>query len=275
MTSDKRRRASGAATNVGDRSVHVRCANPGSVYPWRELVDVLGVVSSPHPVRVDFIRHGESVSNANGLIAGAWDVPLTAKGRFQAKILGLRLDAAYDLAWSSRLKRSQETLGLALKTRRGLCEFVCTDSRLNERSMGVLERTPRRTIEAYLDGDLRYAPEGGESYLQLTQRVLSFLVDLVLLGARSTVPLRALVSTHVGPMRIIRGILERRRDRREVLKQSFENAEPYACELRELKWPRFLAREEVLYVDSSAAGLLAPDDAAIRQELSAIRCPPD
>jgi broad specificity phosphatase PhoE len=140
--------------------------------------------------------------------------------------------------------------------------------------MGVLERTPRRTIGAYLAGDLRYAPEGGESYVQLTQRVLSFLVDLIVLAARSAGPLRALVSTHVGPMRIIYGILEQRRDARDILKRDFDNVEPYASEFRELKWPRFLAREEVLNDGAGAAGLLSSDESSARQELPSIWGPP-
>jgi broad specificity phosphatase PhoE len=120
---------------------------------------------------------------------------------------------------------------------------MCKDGRLDERSLGELEKKPRRFIAAYSQGDLRYAPPGGESYLQLTQRVLSFLLDL-----RKTITDESyiLVATHVGPMRIIAGVLEEMKKPADVLGLNFTHARPYRFDLSRLKWPQFLNAKEVL-----------------------------
>jgi probable phosphoglycerate mutase len=215
-----------------------------TIYTWRELYARLGACVDGPPLHIDIIRHAESEANARGLVAGKWDARLSKRGRLQAYRLGLALKhAPYLFAWSSSLYRTSATLQYAASLRRISAKPLCTDARLDERGLGELERQPRRYIPAYARGDLRYAPPGGESYLELAQRVLSFLVDL-----RETLRMESsvLIATHVGPMRIIAGALNGMTESAEVLRLSFSHARPYHFDLQTLNWPKFLDPKEVL-----------------------------
>jgi 2,3-bisphosphoglycerate-dependent phosphoglycerate mutase len=177
-------------------------------------------------------------------VAGKWDAELSTRGRLQAYRLGWTLKSApYLFVWSSSLSRTSATLQYAARFRRVSFKPLCTDARLDERSLGELEQRPSRFIAAYARGDLTYAPPGGESYLQLAQRVLSFLVDL---REAITSESRILIATHVGPMRIIAGILNGMTNPAEVLRLNFSHARPYRFDLSTLKWPEFLDAKELL-----------------------------
>ncbi len=115
------------------------------------------------------------------------------------------------------------------------------DYRLDERSLGELEQTRQRHISAYASGDLTYAPRNGESYEDLTRRCLSFLVDLAVASRQRSRPLKCLVSTHVGPMRIIWGIVHRESDPVQVLSKHFDNTQVERMQMCQLTWPHFLA----------------------------------
>jgi len=57
-----------------------------------------------------FVRHGETVSNLSGTIAGSADVPLTARGRLQAQAAAAQLTSAGVTAiYSSALARARDT----------------------------------------------------------------------------------------------------------------------------------------------------------------------
>lgn len=216
----------------------------GSVYAWSELHARLSACVEGRPLHLDIIRHAESVANARGLVAGKWDAELSTRGRLQAYRLAWGLKGApYLFAWSSSLSRTSATLQHAARLRRVSFKPMCADARLDERGLGELEQQPRRFIPAYARGDLKFAPPGGESYLQLAQRVLSFLVDL-----RETITGESciLIATHVGPMRIIAGVLNGMTKPADVLRLNFSHARPYRFDLSTLKWPEFLDAKEVL-----------------------------
>lgn len=191
------------------------------------------------PILLHMIRHGQTPPNAAGLITGKQDVGLTAEGRKQATLLGQRLARHYDIAVCSVLRRTKITLELALKAS-GVCvDRIFTDARLNERSLGEFELQPVRPIPQYGCGDLTYAPEGGESYLEITARLYEFLSDLIDISAAETAT-HVLLSTHVGPMRIIAGILAEERNPVKVLNQNFSNTEIVKIEWRKLRKPEFI-----------------------------------
>lgn len=216
----------------------------GTVYGWRELHARLSSYAGGSQLHIDIIRHAESVANARGLVAGKWDAELSARGRLQAyRLAWLLKSAPYLFAWSSSLSRTSATLQYAARLRRVSLKPMCTDARLDERGLGELEQRPSRFIPAYAKGDFQYAPPGGESYLQLAQRVLSFLVDL---REAITGESRILIATHVGPMRIIAGVLNGMTNPADVLRLSFSHARPYRFDLSTLKWPEFLDAKEVL-----------------------------
>lgn len=86
------------------------------------------------------LRHGESQWNLENRFTGWVDVPLTPKGEQEAARAGERLKAYhFDLAFTSALKRAQETLRIALE-RTGQVDLPITrDEALNERHYGDLQ----------------------------------------------------------------------------------------------------------------------------------------
>lgn len=212
-----------------------------TVYPAPQLE--FGELGRPgdFAARLTLFRHGETTANAAGLATGRAEVPLSDIGRRQAEQVASKLERRYDLAVSSSLGRSRETLDIALRAGGIEAGRVIADPRLDERAMGDLELKPQRTIPEIRAGNLDYRPTGGESYGELTLRVLSFLVDLAAVTrAASPRRLDVLVCAHVGPIRIFVGILRGMEDSAEVMTQPFANAELVHLEMRELRWPPFL-----------------------------------
>lgn len=229
-----------------DQQPNVIGAHPiATVYPWDYLLTQLTAGLTGPPIELHIVRHAESVANARGLIAGQSDGNLTLRGYLQALVLGFRLRQRYDFACVSCLGRAQKTIQIAetLRLQKISRLPIYVDPRLNERALGDLEGTPNRRIDAYALGDLTYAPNRGESYLDLARRLLSFLVDFRRQVQRES---RAIFATHVGPMRLLVGMVEGLDDPRSVLALKFANAETYSCVLRDLTWPAFI-RKEVLF----------------------------
>lgn len=193
----------------------------------------------PKSVDLHLIRHAQTETNAKKLITGSLNVELTKQGEEQARSLGLKLDTHYDIGFCSHLHRSQRTLGLAVEQGQVRVDKIFKDSRLNERRLGVLEGQKFHWIPEYEAGDLNYAPENGESYQEVSKRILAFLIDLAdhVLNQRVN---KILISGHMGPMRIMVGILENREDASDVMGLSFPNAEVLKFRWSELNLPRFL-----------------------------------
>ena len=85
------------------------------------------------------VRHGQSLWNAENRFTGWVDVPLTAKGEEEARKAGERLsDMTFDVAYTSRLTRAQETLRIIMETA-GFDLPVIRDEALNERHYGDLQ----------------------------------------------------------------------------------------------------------------------------------------
>jgi broad specificity phosphatase PhoE len=213
----------------------------GQTLGWGALLASLSEpVELPHPVELHVVRHGETETNARSLVTGAQDSPLTALGREQARLVGRGLDPRYDAAFHSQLSRSAETLRLAIEAGHVEVGAVYADHRLNERSLGQLELTPVRPIEEFARGDLDYAPPGGDSYAEVSRRLLSFLLDLTRY-VRLTDATALLICGHMGPMRILAGIFEEQSDPSQVLARSFKNTEVLRVRWNRLVLPAFLA----------------------------------
>jgi len=220
--------------------LHLTQSPSTRVFNWSELRQTLAHgILLPKPIQLHLIRHGETVTNAKGLVTGSQDVPLTPAGEEQARRIGLRLDRHYELALHSTLDRSLKTLLLALQAGHIKVDQMRADPRLNERSLGVLEFRPWTPVDEYAQGNLYYAPAGGDSYAEVARRCLSLLLDLVDFVA-AVHPERILVSSHMGPMRILIGILEEQHDPVRVLARSFENAEIVRLQWSRLVLPGFL-----------------------------------
>ncbi|MFC5513123.1 2,3-diphosphoglycerate-dependent phosphoglycerate mutase [Massilia jejuensis] len=92
--------------------------------------------------KIVFMRHGESTWNLANRFTGWVDVDLTDKGIDEARNAGRALrDAgfAFDLAYTSVLKRAIRTLWLALDEMDQMYLPIKNDWRLNERHYGALQ----------------------------------------------------------------------------------------------------------------------------------------
>ena len=92
------------------------------------------------------IRHGESTWNAEGIIQGWGDPPLSETGRAQARSLGLRLSQreGIDALYSSTLQRAQETAEIIGELTGTSLRF---DDRLREGGIGVLTGVNVKDVE--------------------------------------------------------------------------------------------------------------------------------
>ena len=126
-----------------------------------------------------FARHGETVWNVENKICGMTDSPLTEKGRAQAAQLGEAVrnsGISIDEILYSPLSRAADT-ALAVSAATGIparCE-----PRLREQAFGKYEGTPRNGAE-FKVSKTHFADryEGGESMLQLAQRLYNLLDEL-------------------------------------------------------------------------------------------------
>ena len=88
------------------------------------------------------LRHGESVWNQENLFTGWTDVDLSERGREESRQAGRSLKeqgCAFDLAYTSVLKRAIRTLWILLDEMDRMWTPVENDWRLNERHYGALQ----------------------------------------------------------------------------------------------------------------------------------------
>ena len=191
-------------------------------------------------VELRLVRHGETTTNAARIMTGTTDAPLNVRGRLQAQEAGRAIaGGAFDLAFWTGLSRTRESL--ELMTRAGDLRIACIaeDTRLAERHLGQLERMPIRPRDPRLAVDLALEPPGGESYLALTRRCLSYLLDMRTFAAAVARPLSVLICTHQGPMRVLAGILDETADPGVMRELHVGNAIGMQRTLRRLAWPAF------------------------------------
>lgn len=159
-------------------------------------------------------RHGQTDFNRDQKFTGWLDSRLTALGRQQAQIIaGLLADKTINLAYQTRLSRSQETLKIVLRNHHE-CKQILTDDRLIERSYGDLSgNTHQEIINGFGVG--RYEqwhrgfydhPPGGESFADVENRVMVFLADFKKKYGGSR--LGVAVSAHGNSIRLFRKIME-------------------------------------------------------------------
>ena len=149
------------------------------------------------------VRHGETEWNAEGRIQGHTDIGLSENGAQQARSLGQRLaDRQIAVAYSSDLKRTSETARLALGHR----NVVLNETpRLREYHKGIFEGMTLTEIQTqfpdeypkYLEKDLSYAPEGGETTRDVSTRMASIFQEIKAKHLDETV----LVVSHGGALR--------------------------------------------------------------------------
>jgi len=134
------------------------------------------------------VRHGQSLWNLENRFTGWVDVPLTDVGRDEARQAGDRLrGTSFDVAYTSRLTRAQETLALLQETA-GLALPVIRDEALNERHYGDLQGLNKAdTAAKYGDEQVHVwrrsfatPPPNGESLKDTAARTLPFFERAIL-----------------------------------------------------------------------------------------------
>jgi 2,3-bisphosphoglycerate-dependent phosphoglycerate mutase len=101
--------------------------------------------------RIVFLRHGESAWNRENRFTGWTDVDLSATGVEEARAAGRLLKAqglAFDIAYTSVLKRAIRTLWLALEEMDRMWLPVENSWRLNERHYGALQGLDKAEMAA-------------------------------------------------------------------------------------------------------------------------------
>jgi probable phosphoglycerate mutase len=134
--------------------------------------------------RLVLLRHGQTEYNAGSRMQGQLDTDLSDLGRMQAvaaaEVLAKRQPL---LIASSDLRRALDT-ALALSERAGLP--VSVDTRLRETHLGDWQGMTHLQVDAVAPGarlawrdDARWAPHGGESRVDVAERSLPVVADLV------------------------------------------------------------------------------------------------
>lgn len=137
------------------------------------------------------LRHGQSQWNLENRFTGWIDVPLTEKGKAEARQAGIKMKIAglhFDLTFTSVLQRASRTLDLALEEMDQLGLQIERDQALNERHYGDLQGfnktdTARKFGEEQVKIWRRsydIAPPGGESLENTAQRTLPYLKKTIL-----------------------------------------------------------------------------------------------
>lgn len=128
-------------------------------------------------------RHGQSVWNLENKFTGWVDVELTDKGKEEAKNAGEKLKPfKFDIAYSSDLKRAQNTLKIALEVCNQSNVPTLYNKALNERMYGDLQGLDKtETAKKFGEDQVKIwrrsydiAPPNGESLKDTADRVIPY-----------------------------------------------------------------------------------------------------
>ena len=156
-------------------------------------------------VRLVLIRHAATAWTAQGRFQGQTDVPLSLHGRRQVAALAQRLmTETLHILYASDLQRAWETAQV-IATPHAL--RVHAEPRLREMAFGhwegltyaEIQQRQAQALAAWERDQLRRAPPGGETLLQMTERVRAAYASIVAAGQDKTVGLVA----HGGPLQLL------------------------------------------------------------------------
>ena len=134
-------------------------------------------------------RHGQSTWNLENKFTGWVDVNLTEKGIEEAKNAGIKLKGFhFDYAYSSDLKRAQNTLSFAMQTAEHSPLIPIFNKALNERMYGDLQGLNKaETAKKFGDEQVKIwrrsfdiAPPNGESLKDTAARVIPYFENEII-----------------------------------------------------------------------------------------------
>jgi len=163
------------------------------------------------------VRHGQSEWNLKNLFTGWRDVDLSEQGIAEARAAGRKLKSqglAFDVAYTSALKRAQRTLDLMLEEL-GQTIPIVRDQALNERDYGDLVGLNKDDARKKWGEEQVHIwrrsydvpPPGGESLKDTVARALPYFVQEIL--PRVLRGERVLISAHGNSLRALIMVLER------------------------------------------------------------------
>lgn len=140
-----------------------------------------------------FESHATSVDNEAKMASGIIDVSLSDLGKEQARQLGERYkDERFAAIFCSKLQRSRQTAEIAFA---GKAIPIIADARLNECNYGRMNGASVLIIEKERQDRIHLPFPEGESYIQTTEKMKSFLQQcqqeyagkkIMLIGHRAT-----------------------------------------------------------------------------------------
>ncbi len=164
------------------------------------------------------VRHGQSDWNLKNLFTGWKDVDLTDKGVSEAREAGRKLKAqgiAFDVAFTSVLKRATRTLDLMLEEMGQTKIPIVGNQALNERDYGDLSGLNKDDARKKWGEEQVHvwrrsydvAPPGGESLRDTAARVLPYYIQEIL--PRVLRGERVLVAAHGNSLRALVMVLDK------------------------------------------------------------------
>jgi len=182
------------------------------------------------------LRHGESQWNLENKFTGWIDVPLTPKGEEEARQAALKIKGfSFDVAFTSVLKRAEDTLSIVLQVIHQPAIPVHRDQALNERHYGDLQGLNKAdTAKKFGDHQVKLwrrsydiAPPNGESLKDTAARSLPYFRDRILPELKEGK--NVLVAAHGNSLRSIVMELDKL-TREEVLELNMGTGIPYVYE---------------------------------------------
>jgi 2,3-bisphosphoglycerate-dependent phosphoglycerate mutase len=186
------------------------------------------------------VRHGQSDWNLKNLFTGWKDPGLTEQGISEAKAAGEKLKQGgyrFDVAFTSDLKRAQDTLDIMLDKLGQTDLLVIKNKALNERDYGELtglnkddarQRWGEEQVHIWRRS-FDIAPPGGESLKDTAARVLPYFEKEIL--PRVLKGERALVSAHGNSLRALIMALENLSGE-EIVRRELETGVPIIYKLK-------------------------------------------
>lgn len=178
------------------------------------------------------VRHGQSQWNLENRFTGWVDVELSEQGRKEAAAAGEALKGyTFDVAFTSALKRAQNTLGIILESIGQSNIPLSKDEALNERHYGDLQGLDKaETAKKYGDEQVLIwrrsydvAPPNGESLKDTAARTLPYFVDFI--EPELKAGKNVIIAAHGNSLRSIAMYLEKM-TKEEILKFEIPTGRP-------------------------------------------------
>lgn len=204
-------------------------------------------------MKLYLVRHGETEWNKEGRVQGHSDIPLNEYGRYLAEETanGLK-DIPFGLAYTSPLSRAKETAEIILAGR----EIpIYEELNIQEMGFGAAEgmycrgenRGPGSDEfnKLFTDTENYKVPEGGESILQLMDRIQGFLQGLY--ENPELQDKAILITSHGATLTAMLNLIKEKKD----IAEFWKNGVPVNCAVTEVevrgKKPEILCEGKIYY----------------------------